>query len=654
MKTYSNFHKNIYMFCSRLRMALAALLCLLAFSQARAWGETTSYVLDAPAEKYWGTVNNSGTYAFSGPAKTLTFQAQRTTIWGVSSNGNFYAQYSTDGGASWTDAMSIDLPNRSQWYDFTCEIPANANAVRFESRFGATGYKYVRNVRVSRGTTLSPTTQRLDFGTQDMGASKTLTATVSFNNTTYDQQITGTSTDPRFSVTPIGVGATGQTAVSITYRSDTPGNHTATVTLDMNGVSVDIPVSGTSLPLFHFAASAQKIYDHGTVSTQVEPMLRGEVSTTQMQTPATFTAVPHADATFQGWYSDPSHTQLLSADPAYTATLTNSQYGSTASLTLYAWFKKNQTLSWVDEGVNLNLIKGGSVSSAATASSGLAPEYASGNPAVLSVDGSGLVSALEDTGEPITITVSQPGNDEFNAATPLTRTFAIVVLSKEITLSGTDATVTIPDVVYDKVTLQRTLKAGFSTIALPFATTVADLVGPAYDASQDWVAQLSLVTYNARDGYSLYFRQVADGRLEANQPYVLHLGAPVENPVLTDILVLAPKATERMVGDWKMVSNFSPALDMEGRYGVVNADGALKQGAAGSSLNALTAYLVGPSGGQARAHFMDEATGLRQPAWDTPLGRQRYNLMGQRIGRHSRGIVLQRGADGTLRKVVVR
>lgn len=121
------------------------------------------------------------------------------------------------------------------------------------------------------------------------------------------------------------------------------------------------------------------------------------------------------------------------------------------------------------------------------------------------------------------------------------------------------------------ITLSRTLKAGYSTIALPFDTDVSALVAgrnEAYDSSEDWVAQLSAVTSSVADGYTLYFQKVTGGIIRANEPYVLHLGYQVVNPTWTDLTdgINVEEAEAASIGastgysgyaGWVMHSNFT-------------------------------------------------------------------------------------------------
>lgn len=497
---------------------LTIMLCFMGGNEAWGYGENTSYVCDDAGERSWSTISNSGSYNLSGPGKTLTFEAKRTAIFGFSNTTNFYAQYSTDGGNTWTNALTINLEKTGTWYTQECEIPENANCVRMATEgTGPTGNKQIRNVKVTRATTLSTSTSSINFGTQHINTSSTKTASIDFNNTTYNQQVTGTCTDSHFTVTPKEVGETGSTTIDISYTSTTPGIHSGTVTLSMNGKSVSFPVSGSSeatynfsaltepnndafgfasasvtpsitstnasespvatftatandgyefvgwgttanattyestenpysptitnsspgttvtkelyaifCPVFNFSVNADKIYDHGTVSASVVEKILGEPSATSMSTEATFTATPNEDCTFEGWFYDAEHNNKASDEPNFTTTVTNSEIGSTKDLTLYAWFKKNQTLSWDTDITDFNLVQGTVVASSATSSSGLPVSYNSSNSIVASVDTEGNVTGNVVSNDGVVITALQEGNDEYNQTPSISRTFHVL------------------------------------------------------------------------------------------------------------------------------------------------------------------------------------------------------------------------------------
>ena len=485
---------------------------------AEAWAQTTSYVLNVSSQYELNTIETGPTFELSGPGSTLTFEASKSYgFLGNNAVGAFYAQVSIDG-KDWKDIsgkLGLTYPDfKTYSYNITPDI----KFVRFVTKTGATYTKYYKNIKVTRATTLATSTSSIDFGSIAVNTSSTKQASISFNNTTYPQQVTGTCTNGYFTVTSKSVNYTGTTSIDVIYNPKTPGDHSETVTLSMNGKEVSFKVSGTSLatynfsaqaspnnanygsasasvdkatitsanasetatatfsatakdgyefvgwgttqgatsyestanpyqtsisnsahattvtktlyaifrPVFKFSVAAEKIYDHGTVSATVTDKKLGEPAATSQSTQATFTASPNAGATFEGWYSDREHTQLESKDATYAPTIKNSTVGSTKNLTLYAWFKCNQVLSWKNDIKDFNLIQGTTVDCSATSDKGLKVFYKSSNPDVASVDENGIVTGNVPSNNQVTITVYQEGDDEYNAAPVMTRSFYVL------------------------------------------------------------------------------------------------------------------------------------------------------------------------------------------------------------------------------------
>jgi len=234
---------------------------------------------------------------------------------------------------------------------------------------------------------------------------------------------------------------------------------------------------------------------------------------------------------------------------------------------------------------------------------------------------------------------------------------------------------------YSSVVFQRTLEAGYSTIALPFATTVEAIVGDDYDEDDDWVAQLQTLTHTQADNgtaneYTLYFQKVEGGAIAANQPYVLHLGSQVVNPTwenLDDGISVAaipeePAASiQTLTGysgcstEWGMYANYDPAFSMDGKYGIVNAQGGLMLGGSGSTLAAFTAYIAPPAQAnnapRLRVAYVDTdgtTTVVDDLPFDNDADAQHiaiYGPDGKRRSRLQPGVNIVRQADGTVRKV---
>ena len=277
--------------------------------------------------------------------------------------------------------------------------------------------------------------------------------------------------------------------------------------------------------------------------------------------------------------------------------------------------------------------------------------------------------ALKEGGT-VTVTLTRAQDDGFYA---VNKTYIIEVTKPVLTLDPASA----PNINYSEystVTLSRTLKAGYSTIALPFATTVAALTNRSN--TDDWVAQLATVTYNDADGYTLYFNKVEGGTISANQPYILHLAAQVDEPTWENVTLSAPTpvtvypsagygnnidGATGTFANWSMSSNFT-VMDMEGLYGIVNTAGSLQLGGSGSTLKAFTAYITPPAGSSGvklRSAFIDAdgtVTVVGGLAADTstadrPATATIYSLDGRRLTQPARGVNIVRMADGAVKKV---
>lgn len=504
-------------------------ILLLLFACAwntQAWGQTTYYLLNSSKEYTLTTHITSFTgvqteaIKLDGQGYQLTFDAYTTGV-----KGYFYAQYSNDNGSNWNDIdNNHDVKGKSYQSYGPYEIPATATHIRFNAKTGSTLNTYIKNIKVTRRTTLTSSTKSLDLGSTTPGVQITKTIRVDFNNTYSDAVLTGTSTNGFFTVTQSPMGETGSKDITITYTPTTVGNHNGTVTLNMgtpgknNNVTYSFDVSGACLPVFNFtatslattggsataeiknsvtgtnvsqtsasttakfSATANANYEFvgwgtsanatsyvsienpyqptvtnnkpgstqnitlyaifkpvfkfsataqssdtsaGTASATITEKVLGETPTsTSASTTATFTATPKENCTFNGWYENSDYSGTpISTDATYSTTVENTQVGSTKNITLYAKFKKNQSLSWSNPDLDLNLVVGTTTNSSATATSGLGVTYTSSNTNAITVDADGTLHAVGQGN--CTITATQEGNNKFNPATSISREFSV-------------------------------------------------------------------------------------------------------------------------------------------------------------------------------------------------------------------------------------
>jgi hypothetical protein len=199
-------------------------------------------------------------------------------------------------------------------------------------------------------------------------------------------------------------------------------------------------------------------------------------------------------------------------------------------------------------------------------------------------------------------------------------------------------------------------------LALPFDTNISDFS----DDSEAYAAQLSLVTYNNLDGYTLYFKKVADGQMQANQPYVVCLPSTKEPFTWTDVKInsVTPLDKEEGQGErfqgWTMRANYTPELSMTDKFGI--AEGLFRKGGAGSTINAYTAYFIPPTHShgtenvRARVAVMDEGGNTTYIGELSDLNgnaaEEVFGIDGMRLPEMRKGINIVRQKDGSVRKIV--
>ena len=248
----------------------------------------------------------------------------------------------------------------------------------------------------------------------------------------------------------------------------------------------------------------------------------------------------------------------------------------------------------------------------------------------------------------VTITFSRAEDDGYNA---LSQSYTIEVVNAVLTLNPAIA----PEInftEYSQITLQRTLKVGHSTLTLPFDTKISDLAGVDSDA---YVAQLALATYNHADGYTLYFRKVENGTIQANQPYLLYLTKEVSNRIFTHVTASTPKEIAITQNGWTMHGNYTPGTSMSGRYGM--AGGKLCLGGSNATLNAYTAYFEAPATTQHVRVRVAVEDGNGNTTWLGEMNDEEetveavYGLDGMKLGTMRQGINIVRQKDGTVKKI---
>ena len=295
--------------------------------------------------------------------------------------------------------------------------------------------------------------------------------------------------------------------------------------------------------------------------------------------------------------------------------------------------------------------EGNTLANPASAQSSKVITYSSSDNTIIEIDGTTLKALKPGT---VTITATTTtGNGYYGYAT----TKEFTVTPKAVILNPVNECTVVPNVVYPEITLNRTFVVGHSTLALPFDTNISDFS----DDSEAYAAQLSLVTYNKADGYTLYFKKADAGSMTANQPYVIYLPSIKDSFTWTDVTINSVVPSDKVEGQgerfmgWTMRANYTPGVSMEGMYGI--AEGKLRKGTAGATINAYTAYFMPPTQAEARVRvaILDDSgqtTFINEiGAESLDMEQEVYAVDGKRVSGLQKGINIVRMKDGSVRKI---
>lgn len=192
--------------------------------------------------------------------------------------------------------------------------------------------------------------------------------------------------------------------------------------------------------------------------------------------------------------------------------------------------------------------------------------------------------------------------------------------------------------IFQTVSLTRTLKAGWNTICLPFATTAEAVAGE---------GAVAYAFTDVSEENELTFSKVAN--MEANVPYLFYCENEAVNPNFNNVTLMAaePKTITPDGSAWSFKGNYTPGMDMNGKYGVTGDK--VRLAGSGSTLNGMRAYLEGPDNAQATVKvnkFDTEETGIiLTPAAQEETNSEQiiYDLSGRRVNKTQKGIYIING-----------
>ncbi len=188
------------------------------------------------------------------------------------------------------------------------------------------------------------------------------------------------------------------------------------------------------------------------------------------------------------------------------------------------------------------------------------------------------------------------------------------------------------------VELKYNVKAGWNTIALPFAVTDLSVFGEGAKAYE-------LTGYN--DG-ALNFK--AAETLKAGSPYVLYVETAAEangNFKFKGVDITATEPATVGFNDAKFVATYAPmaAGTMTGKYGVVPSTGKIQKGGANATMKGFRAYFELPAGTNGARMIIDgeDVTAISSIITDAENGNAIYNLNGQRVNAATKGVYIING-----------
>ena len=431
--------------------------------------EAEGYVLVHNDDLELSTIQTGPSLALSGPGNILSFDASRA--WNVSGTSYLIVEISTNGGSSFSEWQRPNLGTSSSYHSYT--LPDNVTHIRFKTITGATLTTHVKNIKVTRKTYVSASSDKTDIGTVNTGSTGTATLTVDWSSTNGGD-ISIESSNPNFTVSPAKITETSnkdaRTPVTVTYtpNPDHLGAELTTLTVSDLFYSKEVTLSATaakqssSITANYEASAASSLKVDGTVENAFK--FSGVSAAAPSDSPDAdfhYTIAQHVSGSASGSEHpdmvvayDPA-TNKVTALNAGTATLTiyqksTSLYAATSASFEFAVAKHDQTVSWDKEDIGLILKKGQTFEdNTATASSELPVSYSSSNTQSITVDAASGVMTAVGAGADVTITASQEGNYKYNPAS-VSRKFTVYAQSTSVftpSFEGTSASIKVDDTV---------------------------------------------------------------------------------------------------------------------------------------------------------------------------------------------------------------
>ena len=185
------------------------------------------------------------------------------------------------------------------------------------------------------------------------------------------------------------------------------------------------------------------------------------------------------------------------------------------------------------------------------------------------------------------------------------------------------------------IKLNRTLKAGWNTICLPFDTEVSTIANDA-----------ELYEFTGASNTSITLTKKDDGAMVANTPYFVKTTAAISDPIVfTDVTVSnAGAGSTSEYNGLTFKGNYEAGFSMNGKYGI--ASGVIRPGSSTATLKAFSAYFEGTWPASARELNIvidSETTGITKNNRETVTNNHYFNLNGQKVLNPTKGLYIVNG-----------
>ena len=189
------------------------------------------------------------------------------------------------------------------------------------------------------------------------------------------------------------------------------------------------------------------------------------------------------------------------------------------------------------------------------------------------------------------------------------------------------------------VSFKRTYNAGWNSLCLPFNTNVSQIS-----------ANATLYTLSSLSGEDITFTKVEGGAIVAGVPYMLwNSGEELSPTIDADLTTVAIVSSTEEVSGLKMFGNYTPEMDMKGKFGVVKYNGEWKimKGGEGATLKPFSAYFeysgAGASSRGLSIVIGDGTTSIEKIENIEEEKGDIYNLMGVKTTSVRKGIYIKNG-----------